>query len=376
MTDKIILFLQASGFAQLSWGHVGMIIISAILMYLAIFKEYEPLLLIPISFGVFLSNIPGTGLMSGPTAQTVGGLLHYLYEGVRLGIYPPLIFLGIGAMTDFGPLIAQPKTMLLGAAAQLGIFTTFLGSRLLGFSPAEAGSIAIIGGADGPTSIYLTSLLSPHLLGPIAIAAYIYIALVPLIQPIIIKFFTTKEERAIEMDQMRRVKKIEKLIFPILVSLVVGLIVPQALSLVGMLMLGNILKESGVAKRLSDTASTSLINIVTILLMVSVGASLNAEQFFTLQFISIIGLGLSAFALSTFSGLMMGKLMYHLTDGKINPIIGAAGVSAVPEAARCSQKLGNEANPGNFLLMHAMGPNVAGVIGSAVAAGVLLSILG
>lgn len=376
MIDKILIFLQGSGFAQLSWGHIGMIFISIILMYLAIFKEYEPLLLLPISFGIFLSNIPGTGLMNGPTAKTVGGLLHYLYSGVRLGIYPPLIFLGIGAMTDFAPLIAQPKTMLLGAAAQLGIFTTFFGSRLLGFNPAEAGSIAIIGGADGPTSIYLTSLLSPHLLGPIAIAAYIYIALVPLIQPPIVKFFTTKKERAIEMEQMREVTKIERLMFPILVTLVVGLIVPQALTLVGMLMLGNILKESGVTKRLSDTASAAMINIVTILLMLSVGASLKAEQFFTVQFISIIGLGLSAFALSTFSGLMMGKLMHKLTDGKINPIIGAAGVSAVPEAARCSQKLGNKANPGNFLLMHAMGPNVAGVIGSAVAAGVLLSILG
>ena len=376
MGSKLFNFISMSGLYQLSWEHIGMIVIAGILMYLAIVKEFEPLLLLPISFGVLLVNIPGTGLMSGPTAATVGGLLHYLYEGVRLGIYPPLIFLGIGAMTDFGPLIAHPKTMLLGAAAQFGIFTTFFGASVMGFSLREAGSTAIIGGADGPTSIYLTSQMAPHLLAVIAIAAYIYIALVPLIQPPIIRAFTSKEERAKEMSQLRKVSKREKIIFPIMVTLIVGLIVPQALSLIGMLMLGNLLRVCGVTERLADTASNALVNSVTILLMLSVGASLEAQVFFTWKFIGIIVLGLSAFAISTFTGLMMGKIMAKLSDEPINPMIGAAGVSAVPEAARCAQRLGREANPDNHLLMHAMAPNVAGVIGSAVAAGVLLSMLG
>lgn len=376
MLAKLLSFLAISGFYQLSWEHIGMIIIAGILMYLAIAKEFEPLLLVPISFGVLIVNIPGTGLMSEPTANQVGGLLHYLYQGVRLGVYPPLIFLGIGAMTDFGPLIAHPKTLLMGAAAQFGIFTTFFGATLLGFTLKEAGSIAIIGGADGPTTIYLTSRLAPHLLGALAIAAYIYIAMVPLIQPPIIRFFTSKKERSVKMKQLRTVSKKEKIIFPIMVTIVVGLIVPQAVTLVGMLMLGNLFREVGLTKRLADTAGNALINTVTILLMLSVGASLEAEVFFAWDFIGIITLGLAAFSVSTITGLFLGKLMYKLTNGKINPMIGAAGVSAVPEAARCAQRLGREADPENHLLMHAMAPNVAGVIGSAVAAGVLLSILG
>ena len=376
MITKLVDLIEISGLYQLSLQHVGMIIIAGILMYLAIVKEFEPLLLLPISFGVLLVNIPGTGLMSGPTQNTVGGLLHYLYEGVRLGIYPPLIFLGIGAMTDFGPLIAHPKTMLLGAAAQFGIFTTFFGATMLGFNLKEAGSTAIIGGADGPTSIYLTSRLAPELLAVIAIAAYIYIAMVPLIQPPIIKALTSKKERAVEMEQLRPVSKKEKIIFPVMVTVVVGLIVPQALSLVGMLMLGNILRECGVTKRLSDTASNALVNTVTILLMLSVGASLEADVFFDWKFLGVLVLGLSAFAISTIAGLLMGKIMAKFSKEDVNPMIGSAGVSAVPEAARCAQRLGQEANSKNFLLMHAMAPNVAGVIGSAVAAGVLLSILG
>mgnify|MGYP006284515317 FL=1 len=376
MITKLVDLIEISGLYQLSLQHVGMIIIAGILMYLAIVKEFEPLLLLPISFGVLLVNIPRTGLMSGPTQNTVGGLLHYLYEGVRLGIYPPLIFLGIGAMTDFGPLIAHPKTMLLGAAAQFGIFTTFFGATMLGFNLKEAGSTAIIGGADGPTSIYLTSRLAPELLAVIAIAAYIYIAMVPLIQPPIIKALTSKKERAVEMEQLRPVSKKEKIIFPVMVTVVVGLIVPQALSLVGMLMLGNILRECGVTKRLSDTASNALVNTVTILLMLSVGASLEADVFFDWKFLGVLVLGLSAFAISTIAGLLMGKIMAKFSKEDVNPMIGSAGVSAVPEAARCAQRLGQEANSKNFLLMHAMAPNVAGVIGSAVAAGVLLSILG
>ena len=376
MITKLVDLIEISGLYQLSLQHVGMIIIAGILMYLAIVKEFEPLLLLPISFGVLLVNIPGTGLMSGPTQNTVGGLLHYLYEGVRLGIYPPLIFLGIGAMTDFGPLIAHPKTMLLGAAAQFGIFTTFFGATMLGFNLKEAGSTAIIGGADGPTSIYLTSRLAPELLAVIAIAAYIYIAMVPLIQPPIIKALTSKKERAVEMEQLRPVSKKEKIIFPVMVTVVVGLIVPQALSLVGMLMLGNILRECGVTKRLSDTASNALVNTVTILLMLSVGASLEADVFFDWKFLGVLVLGLSAFAISTIAGLLMGKIMAKFSKEDVNPMIGSAGVSAVPEAARCAQRLGQEANSKNFLLMHAMAPNVAGVIGYAVAAGVLLSILG
>lgn len=362
--------ISETGYANLGLGEIIMLLISFILMYLAIVKKYEPLLLLPIGFGVMLTNLPLTGLMEP------GGLLYYLYQGIDLVIYPPLIFLGIGAMTDFGPLIANPKTLLLGAAAQFGIFTTFIGALLLGFTPAEAGAIGIIGGADGPTAIFLTSLLAPELLGPIAIAAYSYMALVPIIQPPIMRLLTTKKERAIKMDQLRPVSKKEKIIFPIVVSVIVILLLPAAAPLIGMLMFGNLLRESGVTERLSDTAQNALINIITIFLGVTVGATARAEIFLTWQTIGIIVLGLIAFSVGTASGVIIGKVMNKLSGGKVNPLIGAAGVSAVPMAARVVQTVGAKENPTNFLLMHAMGPNVAGVIGSAVAAGVLLAILG
>jgi len=364
-----------TGFYNIEIGQIGMILIAMLLLYLSISKHFEPLLLVPISFGILLSNIPNTGLLREPSAALFGGLLHYLGLGTWLGIYPPLIFLGIGAMTDFAPLIANPVTLLLGAAAQFGIFTSFLGAILLGFTPAQAGAIGIIGGADGPTAIYTSALLAPEIAAPIAVAAYSYIALVPMIQPPVIKAMTSKEERAIMMHQLRPVSKAQKMIFPIIVVVLVGLLVPNAMPLVGMLMLGNLLKETGLTDRLSKTAANELMNIVTIFLMVTVGASATAERFFTLEFIGILALGLAAFVIGTASGLIFGKVMYKMTGGRVNPIIGAAGVSAVPEAARLSQKLGREANPKSFLLMHAMGPNVAGVIGSAVAAGVLISIL-
>jgi oxaloacetate decarboxylase beta subunit len=305
-----------------------------------------------------------------------GGLLYYLYQGVKLGIYPPLIFLGVGAMTDFAPLIANPKSLLLGAAAQLGIFTTFIGALLLGFTPQEAGSIGIIGGADGPTAIYLTTKLAPHLLGPIAVAAYSYMALVPVIQPPIMRALTTRKERMVVMEQLREVSKAERIIFPIVVTIFISLLLPAAAPLVGMLMLGNLFRECLVVDRLSKTAQNELINIVTIFLGVTVGATANGETFLKLQTLGIIALGLIAFGCGTAGGVLLGKLMYKLSGGKVNPLIGSAGVSAVPMAARVSQKVGQEANPRNFLLMHAMGPNVAGVIGSAVAAGVLLSLFG
>jgi oxaloacetate decarboxylase beta subunit len=353
-----------------------MLIIGCVLLYLAIVKEYEPLLLLPIAFGVILSNIPLAGLMDPPGPDgTPGGLLYYLYQGVKLGIYPPLIFMGIGAMTDFGPLLANPKTLLLGAAAQLGIFTTLLGALLLGFTPAQAGAIGIIGGADGPTAIYTASILAPELLGPIAIAAYSYMALVPIIQPPIMMALTTKKEREIVMEQLRSVSKTEKILFPIIVTILISLFLPDATPLIGSLMLGNLLRESGVVERLSKTAQNELINIITIFLGLTVGASAKAETFLTWQTIFIILLGLAAFAGGTAAGILMGKLMCKLTGGKVNPLIGSAGVSAVPMAARVSQVVGQKANPQNFLLMHAMGPNVAGVIGSAIAAGVLISTL-
>ena len=380
--NTVVELIGKSGAANGTWLHFLLIAVACVLMYLAIVKKYEPLLLLPIAFGMLLSNLPMARLSSysGSGAENqIGGLIYYLYQGVKLGIYPPLIFLGIGAMTDFGPLIANPKSLLLGAAAQLGIFTTFFGAILLGFKPNEAGSIGIIGGADGPTAIFLTSKLAPELLGPIAIAAYSYMALVPIIQPPIMKLLTTKKEREVVMEQLRPVSKTEKVIFPILVTLLVSLFIPDAAPLVGMLMLGNLLRESGVVERLSKTAQNELINIVTIFLGVSVGATANAEKFmeptFGLKALGIIVLGLLAFSFGTAGGVLLGKIMCWATGGKVNPLIGSAGVSAVPMAARVSQKIGQEANPSNFLLMHAMGPNVAGVIGSAVAAGILLSIL-
>ena len=399
--DELLNFYYSMGFTAITWQQGVMLAISCILMYLALKKGFEPLLLVPIAFGMLLANLPMAGLMTGPVYEIAtdtvtgehvhkmkeaGGVLYYLYQGIKLGIYPPLIFFGVGAMTDFGPLIANPKSILLGAAAQFGIFTTFIGAILLNLVPGlsftlqEAGSIGIIGGADGPTAIYLTAKLAPHLLGPIAVAAYSYMALVPLIQPPIMKALTTPKERAIVMEQLRDVSKIEKIIFPILCTLVVSLILPSAAALIGLLMFGNLLRESvdlqSVLNRLSKTAQNELMNIVVIFLGVAVGATANGELFLKAQTLAIIALGLAAFSVGTAAGVIFGKIMCKLSGGKVNPLIGSAGVSAVPMAARVSQKVGQEANPNNYLLMHAMGPNVAGVIGSAVAAGVLLSMLG
>ncbi len=404
-------FYQSSGLYALLNGADGfdyktviMIIIACVLLFLAIKKGFEPLLLVPIAFGMLLTNLPLGGMMDKPIMtfigeaggkaihtgymlwptqtglqelpygiEQVGGLFYYLLSGVKLGIFPPLIFLGVGAMTDFGPLIANPKSLLLGAAAQLGIFATFIGALFLGFNGPEAASIAIIGGADGPTAIFLTSKLAPHLLGAIAVAAYSYMALVPVIQPPIMMLLTTKKERMTKMDQLRNVTKTEKIIFPIAVTVIVSMMVPPATPLVGMLMLGNLFRECGVTARLEDTAKNQLINIVTIFLGVSVGATATAESFLNEQTIKIIILGVIAFGIGTAGGVLFGKLMYIVTGGKVNPLIGSAGVSAVPMAARVSQVVGQKENPSNFLLMHAMGPNVAGVIGSAIAAGVLLN---
>lgn len=363
-----------------------MYVIVAALCYLAIAKKFEPLLLLPIAFGMLLANLPGaelyhpeffineTGHIDWALLGNEGGLMDYLYLGVKLGIYPSLIFLGVGAMTDFTPLIANPKSLLLGAAAQFGIYVAFVGALCLGFSPAAAASIGIIGGADGPTAIYVTKTLAPQLLGAIAVAAYSYMALVPIIQPPIMKLCTTKKERVIKMEQLRPVSQTEKVIFPIAVAAIVSLILPDAAPLVGFLMLGNLFNVCGVTDRLSKTAQNELINIVTIFLGVSVGVTANAENFLDKDTLLIIFLGLSAFCFATFGGVMFGKLMCFITGGKINPLIGSAGVSAVPMAARVSQTVGQKENPSNFLLMHAMGPNVAGVIGSAVAAGVFLSL--
>lgn len=360
----------------MTWQHLVMMGISCVLIYLAIVRGFEPLLLLPIAFGMLLANLPLAGLMDGPKDGIVGGLLYYLYQGVKLGIYPPLIFLGVGAMTDFGPLIANPSTLLLGAAAQFGIFITFMGALLLGYTPAHAGSIGIIGGADGPTAIYVTSRLAPELLGPIAIAAYSYMALVPIIQPPIMRALTRKADRQIKMEQLRPVSKLEKVLFPIICTVFVGLLLPSAAALVGALMLGNLLREAGVVDRLSKTAQNELINIITIFLGTTVGATASAERFLTWQTIGIIVLGLVAFAGGTAGGVLLGNLMCWLTKGKVNPLIGSAGVSAVPMAARVVQVVAQEEKPGNYLLMHAMGPNVAGVIGSAIAAGVILSKFG
>lgn len=359
------------------WGLLIMLVIACFLVYLAVVKKFEPMLLTGIAFGAFLVNIPGAHdiLFQAPSAGMAGGLFFYLYKGVEWVIFPPLIFLGIGAMTDFGPLIANPKSLLLGAAAQVGIFITLLGALLLGFTPAEAGAIGIIGGADGPTAIYVTSKLAPDLLGAIAIAAYSYMALVPVIQPPIMKALTTEKERKIRMEQLRPVSKREKIMFPLLVTAIVGIVLPASLPLLGMLMLGNLFKESGVVPRLVKTASGSLVDIVTILLAVVVGTKAYAPVFLTVKTLSILLLGVVAFSIGTASGVLFGKIMCKLTHGKVNPLIGAAGVSAVPMAARVVQDVGRKYDPENYLLMHAMGPNVAGVIGSAIAAGVLLAVL-
>ena len=404
--DAVKGIFYSSGLVNLNWQNYAMIAISCVLLYLAIKKQYEPLLLLPIAFGMLLVNLypeimspPSVELLTQQQADaagfntaghavqiidgvkyfenpTYGGLLYYLYQGVKLGIYPPLIFLGIGCMTDFGPLIANPKSLILGAAAQIGIFITFTGAIFLGFTEAEAGAIGIIGGADGPTAIYVTTKLAPHLLGSIAIAAYSYMALVPIIQPPIMKLLTTKKERSVVMEQLRPVSKLEKILFPIIVVILIAIFLPDAAPLVGMLMLGNLFKESGVVDRIAKAAQNGLMNIITIFLGTTVGATASGTNFLKLDTIKIIVLGLIAFCMGTAFGVLFGKLMYKFTGGKINPLIGSAGVSAVPMAARVSQKVGQQENPGNFLLMHAMGPNVAGVIGSAVAAGVLLNVVG
>lgn len=368
--------LASSGFAALTWQQAVMIGISFVFMYLAIVKQYEPLLLLPIAFGMLLVNIPLGGIMDAPTNEAYGGLLYYLSRGVKLNIYPPLIFLGVGCMTDFGPLLANPSSILMGAGAQIGIFFAFAMAIFLGFTPQEAASIGIIGGADGPTAIFLTNKLAPDLLGPIAVAAYSYMALVPLIQPPIMRALTTKEERRIKMGQLRQVKKIEKVVFPIAVTCIVTLFLPDLLPLIGMLMLGNLFKESGVVGRLSDTAQNALMNIVTIFLGISVGATTTAEAFLNASTLKIVAVGIVAFAIATAGGTLVGKVMCKVSKGKINPLIGSAGVSAVPMAARVSQKEGQREDPTNFLLMNAMGANVSGVIGSAVAAGILLTLFG
>ena len=352
-------------------GSLIMVAIACGLLYLGIGKKFEPLLMVPIAFGMLLSNLPLSAIFA---SEGDVGLLYYFYTLCRWGILPPLIFMGVGAMTDFGPLIANPKSLLLGAAAQLGIFATFIGAILLGFTAQEAGSIGIIGGADGPTSILVTSLLAPHRLAAVAVAAYSYMALVPVIQPPIMRALTTKKERCIEMKQLRPVSRKERIVFPILVTIVVAMYVPDAIPLVGMLMLGNLFRESGLTNRLSDTAQNNLCNIVTILLGTAVGASATAENFLRPETLMIMLLGVVAFSFGTAGGVLLAKFMNLFLKEKINPLIGSAGVSAVPMAARVSQKEGQRANPANFLLMHAMGPNVAGVIGSAVAAGVLLSL--
>ena len=418
--DAIVNFLQQTGFYIVQQNPLSLVMlaVSCVLLYLAIVKQFEPLLLLPIAFGMLLTNLPGAGMYhevlfanghvqwelfggatvtqeiideiaAGGATQTIldeltsllgssisVGLLDVLYLGVKLGVYPCLIFVGVGAMTDFGPLIANPKSLLLGAAAQLGIFVTYIGATLLGFTGAEASSIGIIGGADGPTAIYTTSHLAPHLLGPIAVAAYSYMALVPVIQPPIMKALTTDKERKIKMKQLRPVSKTEKILFPIIVTIFVSFLVPSAASLVGCLMLGNLMRECGVVERLSKTVQNELMNIVTIFLGISVGATATAENFLNWQTLAILALGIIAFGFGTAGGVLLAKVMNIFSKEKVNPLIGSAGVSAVPMAARVSQVVGQKEDPSNFLLMHAMGPNVAGVIGSAVAAGVLLALFG
>ena len=375
------------------WKSLVMIAVACVLLYLGIKKKFEPLLLVGIAFGCLLTNLPGAGLYhmelwdeflneSSPYFHSYGrilregGLIDILYIGVKAGVYPSLIFIGVGAMTDFGPLIANPKSFFLGAAAQFGVFFAFFGAVLLGFTGPAAAAIGIIGGADGPTSILTATLLAPALLGPIAIAAYSYMALIPMIQPPIMRLLTTEKERAVKMEQLREVSKTEKIVFPIVVAAFVILLLPSTAPLIGCLMFGNLLRETGVTERLSDVAQNALMNIVTLFLGISVGATTVASRFLTLETLKIVALGLIAFCFSTVGGLLVGKLMYKLSGGKINPLIGAAGVSAVPMAARVAQVEGQKANPSNFLLMHAMGPNVAGVIGSAIAAGFLIKVFG
>lgn len=391
LAEKMIKFVNDTGFAKIggeNWTCIIMILLSCVLLYLAIVKKFEPLLLLPIAFGMLLSNLPGAGMFHAEFFEggqvhwesfrnaSNAGILDYLYLGVKAGLYPCIIFIGVGAMTDFGPLLANPKSFLLGAAAQIGIFVTFLGALALGFTFPQASSIGIIGGADGPTAIYLTSKLAPELLGPIAIAAYSYMALVPVIQPPIMRALTTKKEREIVMTQLRKVSKTEKIIFPIVVTIFVSLLLPSAASLIGCLMLGNLMRECGVVDRLSKTVQNELMNITVIFLGISVGATATADAFLNFQTLGILCLGVIAFGLGTAGGVLLAKFMNLFMKNKINPLIGSAGVSAVPMAARVSQNVGQEANPSNFLLMHAMGPNVAGVIGSAVAAGILLSFMG
>lgn len=379
---------ESSGLIALEWQNLVMLGVAGIFLVLAIFKKFEPLLLVPIAFGMILANLPGANIMLDTTGGQLGdlsgalavegahwfdsGVLRILYVGVKSSIFPCIIFMGVGAMTDFGPLLSNPVSLILGAAAQMGIYFAFIVAILLGFTPEEAASIAIIGGADGPTAIFTASKLAAHLLAPIALAAYSYMALIPIIQPPIMKLLTTKKEREVKMTQLRKVSKIEKIIFPVVVLIVVALILPSAVPLLGMLMLGNLLKECGVTDRLSDTAQNGLMNTVTILLGICVGATANGMDFIKKETLYIVGLGLAAFAFSTVGGVLIGKVLYVVTRGKINPLIGAAGVSAVPMAARVAQNEGRKYNPTNFLLMHAMGPNVAGVIGSAVAAGFML----
>jgi oxaloacetate decarboxylase beta subunit len=382
-----------SGWAQIfftegGWKYAVMLAVACVLLYLAIVKQFEPLLLLPIGFGMLMTNLPLDGIfhmdifinetnhINWELLGSSGGMVDYIYLGVKLGIYPPLIFLGIGTMTDFEPLIARPSSLLLGAAAQLGIFFTFVGAKILGFTNQEASSIGIIGGADGPTAIYVTTKLAPHLLGSIAVAAYCYMALVPVIQPPIMKALTTEKERQVVMTAPRRVSKTEKILFPIIVTIIVALTLPDAAILVGCLMMGNLMKESGVVERITKTAGNELMNIITIFLGFSVGCTTNAATFLNIQTVEIIVLGIVAFGVGTAGGVLLGKVMCVVTHGKINPLIGSAGVSAVPMAARVSQKVGQEYNPRNYLLMHAMGPNVAGVIGSAVAAGILINMFG
>lgn len=374
--DSLVKLWNDSGFAVLTWQSLLMILVACVLIYLAIGKKFEPLLLLPIAFGILLANLPATDLMSHPdaAANEPGGLLYFLHLGVEKGVYPSLIFLGVGAMTDFGPLIARPSSLLIGAGAQFGIAAAFIIASAMGFTPQEAASIGIIGGADGPTAIYLTTRLAKDLLPSIAIAAYSYMALIPLIQPPLMRLMTTEKERTVVMEQLRTVSKMEKICFPIVVSILCILLLPSVAPLIGMLMLGNLFKESGVVERLSETVQNALINIVTIFLGLTVGASTVGSEFLKPKTLGIIILGLLAFMFSTVGGLLIGKVMCWATKGKINPLIGSAGVSAVPMAARVSQIEGQKARPGNYLLMHAMGPNVAGVIGSAVAAGVLLAL--
>lgn len=376
MLQALTDLVRMSGLVNITYKEIIMIIIACTFLYLAVKKGYEPYLLIPIAFGILLVNLPLAGLMAPPTESEPGGLIYYLYQGTNLGIYPPLIFLCLGAATDFGPLIANPKTLLLGGAAQFGIFAAFFGALALGMTPQEAASVGIIGGADGPTAIYLTTKLANHLLSVIALAAYSYMALVPLIQPPIMRLLTTEKERQTVMKQMRTVSKNERILFPIVTTIFVSLVVPSATALVGMLMLGNLIRESGQVPKLTETLQNALMYSITVILGVTVGAKANGELFLSLITIKIIFLGLFAFSIGTAAGVLMGKLMYKLTNGKVNPLIGAAGVSAVPMAARVVQKEGIKYNPANYLLMHAMGPNVAGVIGSAVAAGVLLAFFG